>query len=153
MVKNIYILLGFVFLMGGLPLWAQNASPTAPGQYDEQIAFIGMKLDDLYKRFGSPKTVYAARGGETWQDDVVFVYNEGDFYVYRDRVWQVGVKSIYGIRVGDAKAVVMLVLGENAKDEGDYALYSFSGGAWPLSLRVNYTAGKISAIYVYRPDY
>jgi hypothetical protein len=153
MKRNIHVLFCLVFLMGGISLWAQNTSPTAPGQYDEQIAFIGMKLDDLYKRFGSPQTVYAARGGETWQDDVVFVYNEGDFYIYRDRVWQVAVKSIYGIRVGDAKGVVMLVLGENAKDQGDHALYSFSGGAWPLSLRVNFSAGKISAIYIYRPDY
>jgi hypothetical protein len=153
MTRYIYALFFFVFLAGGLPLLAQNTSPVAPGQYDEQIAFIGMKLDGLYQRFGAPQAVYAARGGETWQDDVVFVYNEGDFYVYRDRVWQVGIKSIYGIRVGDAKSVAMLVLGENAQDQGDYALYSFSGGAWPLSLRVNFTAGKISAIYVYRPDY
>jgi hypothetical protein len=153
MTRFIHILFCFGFLTGGLSLWAQNASPTAPGQYDEQIAFIGMKLDDLYRRFGSPQTVYTARGGETWQDDVVFVYKEGDFYVYRDRVWQIGVKSIYGIRVGDVKSVAMLVLGENAQDQGDYALYSFSGGAWPLSLRVNFTSGRISAIYVYRPDY
>jgi hypothetical protein len=143
----------FILLAGGLSLWAQSASPLAPGQYDEQLSFVGMNLDDLYKRFGSPKTVHTARGGEIWQDDVVFVYNEGDFYVYRDRVWQIGIKSIYGIRMGDAKAVAMLVLGENAQDQGDYVLYSFSGGAWPLSLRVNFTAGKISAIYVYRPDY
>ena len=150
MVKYISILF---CLTAGLPLWAQNASPTAPGQYDEQIAFIGMKLDDLYRRFGSPQTVYAARGGETWQDDVVLVYKEGDFYIFRDRVWQVGLKSIYGIRIGDVKSVAMLVLGENVQDQGDYALYSFPGGAWPLSLRVNFTSGKISAIYVYRPDY
>jgi hypothetical protein len=143
----------FVFLAGGLSLWAQNASPTAPGQYDEQLSFVGMRLDDLFKRFGTPQTVYAARGGETWQDDVVFVYKEGDFYVFRDRVWQIGIKSVYGIKVGDVKAVAMLVLGENAQDQGDHALYSFPGGAWPLSLRVNFTAGKISAIYVYRPDY
>jgi hypothetical protein len=146
-------ILALFFLIAGLPLWAQNASPLAPGQYDEQITFIGMKLDDLYRRFGAPQTVYTARGGETWQDDVVFVFKEGDFYIYRDRVWQIGVKSIYGIRVGDVKSVAMLVLGENAKDGGDHVLYSFSGGAWPLSLRVNFTAGKISAIYVYRPDY
>jgi hypothetical protein len=153
MAKYIHVLFCFIFLAGGVSLWAQNASPTAPGQYDEQLSFVGMRLDDLFQRFGPPQTVYAARGGETWQDDVVFVYKEGDFYVYRDRVWQIGIKSVYGIKVGDAKAVAMLVLGENVQDQGDYALYSFSGGAWPLLLRVNFTAGKISAIYVYRPDY
>jgi hypothetical protein len=144
------ILFPVIVLAVAASLWPQQ---NAPGQYDEQLTLIGLKLDELYQRFGSPQTVYAARGGETWQDDVVFVYNEGDFYVYRDRVWQIGIKSIYGIRIGDAKAVALLVLGENAQDKGDYVLYAFPGSAWPLSMRINFTAGKISAIFVYRADY
>jgi hypothetical protein len=144
-------LLPVIVLAVVAPLWPQQS--TTPGQYDEQLTLIGLKLSELYQRFGSPQAVYAARGGETWQDDVVFVYNEGDFYVYRDRVWQIGIKSIYGIRVGDAKAVALLVLGENAQDKGDYVLYAFQGSAWPLSLRVNFAAGKISAIFVYRADF
>jgi hypothetical protein len=150
MVKRNGILFLVMVLAIAMPLWSQSSPP---GQYDEQLTLIGLKLDELYQRFGSPQTVYAARGGETWQDDVVFVYNEGDFYVYRDRVWQIGIKSIYGIRVGDAKAVALLVLGENAQDKGDYVLYAFQGSAWPLSLRVNFAAGKIAAIFVYRADY
>ena len=132
------------------PAWSQTASTA---QNDEQLSFIGMKIDELYRRFGPPQAVYAARGEENWQDDVIFVYNEGDFYIYRDRVWQVGIKSIYGMRVGDARGVALLVLGENARDGGDYVLYSLPGGAWPLYLRVNFSAGKISSIFVYRPDF
>jgi hypothetical protein len=150
MTRKSGLMFSVIVLTVAASLWPQNS---APGQYDEQIALIGMKLDELYQRFGSPQTVYTARGGEIWQDDVVFVYNEGDFYVYQDRVWQIGIKSIYGIRLGDAKAVALLVLGENAQDKGDYVLYSFPGSAWPLSMRVNFTAGKISAIFVYRADY
>ncbi|MDR0455814.1 MAG: hypothetical protein LBH20_03915 [Treponema sp.] len=148
MVKRISALLCFFYL--AFPLWAQTASPA---QHEEPISFVGMKVDELIRRFGSPQTVYTARGTENWQDDVVFVYNEGDFYIYRDRVWQVGLKSVYGIRVGDFKAVAMLVLGEGAQDKGDYVLYPLGGNAWPLSLCVNFNADKISAIFVYRPDY
>jgi len=150
MKKGIFVLFCVALLLAGPVVWAQSASIA---QNDEPLSFIGMKLDELYQRFGPPQTVYAARGEENWQDDVVFVYNEGDFYIYRDRVWQVGVKSIYGMRIGDAKAVSLLVLGENAQDGGDYVFYPLPGGAWPLSLRINISAGKISSIFVYRPDY
>jgi hypothetical protein len=149
MEKRILALFCAVLMTAGA-VWAQSASAA---QQDEQLSFVGMKLDEVYRRFGPPQAVYAARGEENWQDDVVFVYNEGDFYIYRDRVWQVGVKSIYGMRIGDARGVALLVLGENARDGGDYVLYPLPGGAWPLSLRVNLNAGRISSIFIYRPDY
>ena len=149
MEKRILSLFCAVLMTAGA-VWAQSV---ATAQYDEQLSFVGMRLDELYRRFGPPQAVYAARGEENWQDDVVFAYNEGEFYIYRDRVWQIGIKSIYGMRIGDAKGVALLVLGENARDGGDYVLYSLPGGAWPLSLRVNVNAGKISSIFIYRPDY
>lgn len=152
------ILFCAVLLTAGVSLWPQAASSPAAasspvGQTEEPISLVGMKLEDLLKRFGSPRTVYAARGDEHWQDDVVFVYNEGDFYIYRDRVWQIGVTSVYGIKVGDSKAVAMLVLGESAQDKGNHILYPFPSGAWPLSLCVNLNEDRISAIFIYRSDY
>jgi hypothetical protein len=120
---------------------------------DEIISNMGLKLEDLFLRYGAPKTVHAARGDEDWQDDVVFVYNEWDFYIYRDRVWQIGLKSGYGMKIGDTKASALLALADKAKDEGDYLLYPITGGAWPLSLRVNFNAGKISGIFIYRTDF
>ena len=149
MTKKI-ILFGSVFFMIVIPLWPQSAPQD---KQDEQLSFIGLKLDELIQRFGPPQTVYTARGEENWQDDVVFAYNEGDFYIYRDRVWQIGIKTVFGIKIGDSKSVAMLIFGENALDEGDYIVYSLPGRAWPLSVRVNCNAGKVSAIYIYRPDY
>ena len=120
---------------------------------EEPFSYIGMKLEDMFNRFGTPRSVYSSRGTEHWQDDVVFTYGEGDFYVYRDRIWQVGLKSVFGINIGDVKAVALLVLGENVMDEGGYLLYNIPGGSWPVSLRINLSAGKVSAIFVYRPDF
>jgi hypothetical protein len=97
--------------------------------------------------------VFLARGSEAWQDDVVFVYDEGDFYIHRDRVWQVGLKFVSGIKIGDVKTVVMLALGEGVQDRGDHLVYPLHDLAWPLSLRVNFSADRISAIFVYRSDY
>jgi len=141
------ILICAALLIAGPHLWPQQ------GGSDDIVSNIGLKLEDLFLRFGAPRTVHAARGDEDWQDDVVFVYSELDFYIYRDRVWQIGLKSGYGMKIGDAKAIALLALADKAREEGDYLLYPLTGSAWPLSLRVNFTAGKISGIFVFRTDF
>ena len=132
-------------------LWSQTS--VSEERKEAPFSYIGMRLEDMLNRFGTPLTVYADRGDEQWQDDVVFVYREGDFYVYQNRVWQVAVNSVFGIKTGDVKAVALLVLGNNVREENDYLLYNIPGGAWPVSLRINFTAGRVSAIFVYRPDF
>ena len=138
----------FLFLLFiAFPLWAQDSRV-------EPHSFVGMSLAELIGRFGPPRAVYAARGDESWQDDVVFEYAQGDFYIYRDRVWQVGLASAYGIVLGDPKPAALLVLGDRAEDRGNYMLLPLPGGGWPLMLRINFSsAGLASAIFVYRPDF
>ena len=142
----------WLFLISVVPPLFSQVS-VSEERKEEPFSYIGMKLEDMFNRFGTPRAVYSSRGDEHWQDDVVFTYGEGDFYIYRDRIWQVGLKSVFGINIGDVKAVALLVLGENVTDEGDYLLYNIPGGAWPVSLRINFSAGKVSAIFVYRPDF
>ena len=125
----------------------------AEERMEKPFSYIGMKLADVFNSFGAPAAVYASRGDEHWQDDVVFIYDEGDFFIYHDRVWQVSVKSVFGVNIGDVKAVALLVLGDTAKEEGGYILYNIKGGGWPVTIRINITAGKVSAIFVYRPDF
>jgi hypothetical protein len=121
---------------------------------DEKLSFVGMTLADVIERFGAPEIVSSARGSELWQDDVIFQYSEGDFYIYRDRVWQVRLSSAYGVSARDRKAAVLLILGNTAEDKGSYVLFPVSGGDWPLMLRVNFNnSGLVSEIYIYRPDF
>jgi hypothetical protein len=143
------IIICAVLLVIAQALWSQQGG----GRDDDIVPIIGLSLEDLFQRFGAPRTVHAARGDENWQDDVVFVYGDKDFYIYRDRVWQIGLKSGYGIKTGDVKAAALLALADKAQDMGDYLLYPITGGAWPLSLRVNFNAGKISGMFVYRTDF
>jgi len=140
------ILISFALIAAAPSLLPQSLN-------DDIVSNIGLKLEDLLTRYGAPKAVQAARGDDSWQDDVVFVYNEWDFYIYRDRVWQIGFKSGFGMKISDTKAAALLALADKAKDEGDYLLYPITGGVWPLSLRVNFTAGKISGMFVYRADF
>ena len=147
--QRCFVFLLLLFLQAAPSLWSQVS--VFPGA--EPLSFVGMRVDELIRRFGPPQTVYAARGQQIWQDDVVFVYGEGEFYIHRDRVWQIRLPSAFGMQVGDARAVALMVLGNNMRDGGNYLLCDIVGYAWPLSLRVNIDAGRISAIYIYRPDY
>jgi hypothetical protein len=130
--------------------WSQEQ----PVNAGEPLSFVGMRLAELIERFGPPETVSTARGGEVWQDDVVFQYAEGDFYIFKDRVWQVKLASAFGVSLKDSKAIALLVLGNEVQDMGDYLLLSLPARGWPLTLRVNFSnAGLVSAIYIYRPDF
>ena len=137
-------------LFFAFPAWPQE--PTAVNR--DPLSFVGMRLAELFEAFGVPVAVSAARGNELWQDDVIFQYAEGDFYIFKDRVWQVKLPSAYGISLRDSRAVALLVLGDEVQDQGDYLLMPLPAVGWPLMLRVNFNStGLVSAIYVYRPDY
>jgi len=154
----------FLFLIV-TSVWAQEAGANTGGQpartetenvtaYTAEVAYIGMKLDELITRFGVPQAVYASRGQELWQDDVVFAYSHGDFYIFKDRVWQLGLRSAQGISINDSKPAVVLTLGEAATDHGDYVLLPLPPTGWPLMLRVNFnSSGRVAAIFIYRPDF
>ncbi|MDR2370571.1 MAG: hypothetical protein LBD71_03755, partial [Treponema sp.] len=62
-----------------VPVW-----PQVPAAADE-ASYIGLSIEHLIDRFGVPRSVYAVRGSAEWQDDVVFVYDSMDCYVFRDR--------------------------------------------------------------------
>ena len=140
-----------VFLFSGLPLLHTQAHGSI-GE-EEIVSFVGLTLQQLIDRFGVPRMVYAARGLEDWQDDVVFVYDQGYFYIYRDRVWQVGLHSIRGISRGDPQGIIYLRMGENAVAQGNAFFYPLHVAPWPLMLRWDIdNAGRIRAIFIYRAD-
>jgi hypothetical protein len=148
--------------VGEPPAMPEVPVPAAPVQGNsasgqdssEPEALIGLTLEGLYSRFGVPQAVHAVRGGEAWQDDVVLVYPQGDFYVFRDRVWQVGIRAARGIRVGDSREVVILALGEDAREGEDFFLLPIHGRPWPITLRVNMGgAGLVAGMFVYRGDF
>jgi len=148
------VLFSLLLLFFTFPLFAQNQPIYAGLNTDEQLSFVGMMMVDLLERFGSPRSVISERGNEPWQDDVVFQYNGADFYIYRDRIWQVKLASTHGISNGDKKAAVLLTLGNNVVDKEDHVLLAINGKSWPLMMRVNFNnTGLVTAIYIYRPDF
>ena len=142
----------FLLMIVSSPLCAQEEAASV--SIGEPLSFIGMRLSDLFERFGMPALVFAVRGNEAWQDDIVFRYAAGDFYIYRDRVWQVRLSSAMGISAGDPRQAVVLVMGDRLIDNGTYMLMEIPSRNWPLMLRVNINnTGRVSEIFIYRPDY
>ena len=145
--KRIFV--PFLFFLS-LQVWAQE--PAAVN--NDPLSFVGLRVAEVLERFGSPRAVFAVRGTEVWQDDVVFQYSQGDFYIYGDRVWQIRVNSALGVSVRDPKQAAMLILGEAVQDMGGYLLVQLSNSGWNLMSRININeAGAVSAIFIYRPDF
>jgi len=154
----LYLFIILIFSLHVLPLHSQERPLNTGLSNDEEYAFIGMTLSEMLERFGPPRSVASARGIELWQDDVVFHYTGVDFYVFKDRVWQVKFATTRGISVGDRKEAVLLTLGSAAEDRGDFLLLPITGAnariMWPLFIRINFTnTGLVNAIFLYRPDF
>jgi hypothetical protein len=140
----------FCFLYFCARLWSQ----TAVAEGGDPAALIGLTLGELWEQYGPPLEVHAARGAESWQDDVVFRYAEGDFYIYRDRVWQLSLRDAYGLKLGDPRGMIPALLGEDLEEFERRALRPLLGWNWPLVLQIDFNGtGQVSAIYIYRSDF
>ena len=137
-----------------IPLWPEIWSESRTLAWDEDPAsFIGYTLSELIQRFGVPRSVYPVRGLQEWDDDVVFVYDEGDFYIIKDRVWQIGLSSAYLIQAGDSRAAVHLSFGQSLLSGEDFAIFPLGGHNWPLAMRFNFdSTGRVTVIFIYRSD-
>jgi hypothetical protein len=162
-------LAAFLFLSARLCL-AQSAaapvtapSPAAPPEAAfpaDPAALLGLSPAQAIERFGPPARVFAVRGAEPWQDDVVFDYAGGfSLFLFMDRVWQVRVAEPYarpvlGFVVGSSKERAASALGSPALElPGSYE-WVLPGEAWPVRLRGLVDAsGSIRELYVYRADF
>jgi hypothetical protein len=141
------ILAAVLFILCTVSAWSQYDYANDPA------SLVGASLRDLIAMFGAPQSVYATRGPNTWQDDVVFAYGDWEFYIYRDRVWQISLKAAYGIKTGERRDVIPLVLGNGVQIYEDFTLHTYSNRAWPITVRFNTDQnGVVTAIFIYRAD-
>lgn len=129
------------------------AEESAPPVGSEPEDIVGITVRELVEKFGAPDAAYAVRGNETWQDDVIFEYKSGDFYIFKDRVWQAGLRSANGIKLGDNKMGVGMIHGAAIKDMGAYIAVPVAHRSWPLEYRYYVEKDKIVSIFLSRPDF
>ena len=144
----------FVFLFASVFLALPSLAAQGNTGGSDPIGIVGITVDELIRRFGAPRSVYAVRGLEEWQDDVVFVYEHGDFYIFKDRVWQAGVKELRSIKAGDTRGAVSMALGSAAEIRGNSMFYPVSDYPWPLMLRYDFdSSGRVRVIFITRTDF
>jgi hypothetical protein len=142
------------------PMPAQSSSGSVPVLPADPAGLLGLSPALAIERFGPPARVFAVRGTEPWQDDVVFDYPGGfALFLFRDRVWQIRIGEAYaapvfGFIVGLSTERAVAILG--APDLALPGAYEWvlPGDTWPVRLRgVVDATGLIHELYVYRADF
>lgn len=120
----------------------------------EAASCIGATLPQLFEALGVPDSVHSVRGPEAWQDDVVFVYDDFDVYLFKDAVWQLAVKEAYGIKTGDTRSSVQDKLGEALYQFDNALVYHLPAESWPMRLRVRFDEqDSVDLLFIYRSDF
>ncbi len=119
---------------------------------------IGLDLPAAYRCFGAPREVFAVRGPEAWQDDVVF-YFDNHLYLFwlRDRVWQARVDRFFGgeflgLRMGMSRAEVRARMGEPLSEGEGFLLFHLEDVGYPIRLRLLFEEERLVDAYCYRSD-
>jgi len=151
-------------IMAVIALFIVQAS-VAQGAVDPVLPWspsvmLGMSPGEAIERLGAPARVYAVRGPEAWQDDVVFEYGEGlSLFLFADRVWQVRIAELYplpvlGFVLGGSRDAIAAALGAPAAVRDGDPEWMLTGEAWPVRLRaIPGEDGAIRELYVYRADF
>jgi hypothetical protein len=157
------------FLLAAASAAAQDAAPPQPSLDPltpaqpalDLAAIVGLTLGEAFERLGAPQRVFADRGEESWQDDVVFFY-PGHLYLfwYQDRVWQArvdehhagGFLAARALAMGARREEVLGLLGPPMRELGDSLVYHLEDRGYPVRLRLYFREGLLADAYCYRGD-
>jgi len=135
------------------------AFPRAFAEGVDPVRFIGLDPQAAISALGSPQEIFAFRGADEKQDNVVFFYPDF-FYLFwfRNRVWQVRfdmrfAKPVFGLSLGMKEEEVEGVCTRPLVPSGNSLYFDIDGEGYPLRVRLIFSAGILSDMYVYRSDY
>lgn len=141
------------------PVETQDAQPRLFPGSKAPASLLGMTLAQVAVDFGAPVQVFPVRGGEAWQDDVVYYYPDHSYlFWFRDRVWQVRVDrrfagEVLGLKMGESRARVEQVLGSPLHESAQSEIFILPDRGFPVRARLFFTDGTLSDLYVYRGDF
>ncbi|MBN2875196.1 MAG: hypothetical protein JXM71_08875 [Spirochaetales bacterium] len=142
-----------------IALWSLTAAFAQVALPEDPAVLLGLSPAQAIERFGAPSRVFAVRGEEAWQDDVVFDYDGVALFLFKDRVWQLRVAAPYtapvlGFLVGSTLERAVSALGVPDTELAGAYEWVLPGEAWPVRLRaVPDASGAIAELYVYRADF
>jgi hypothetical protein len=140
-----------LLLVGGIvPAAADNFDP-AP--------LIGLDLPGAVGALGLPQKMFAYRGVDESQDNVVFYYSDYRYlFWYKDRVWQVRCDRrfaghVYGLSLGMTREEAERTCPQQLVPNGDSLYFDLDGEKYPIRVRLVFVADALTDLYVYRSDY
>jgi hypothetical protein len=139
-----------LFVFSGLLASAEDFDP-AP--------LIGLDLQGAVGALGLPQKMFAYRGVDGSQDNVVFYYPDYRYlFWYRDRVWQVRCDRrfaglVFGLSLGMSREEVEKISSRQLVPNGDSLYFDLDGEKYPLRVRLVFAANLLTDLYVYRSDF
>ena len=140
----------FLMLFPGGGLSAQEAL--------DLPALIGLTLEEAYTNLGVPAEVYALRGSEPGQDDVVFYYPDHLYlFWFQNRVWQVRVDSrftgqVFSLSMRASRQQVLEVMGRPIAEFRDSLVFHIEDRGYPIQTRLYFNEGGLVDVYCFRGD-
>jgi hypothetical protein len=134
----------------GFPLWAQEAV--------DLPALIGLTLEEAYERLGVPARVYALRGDEQQQDDVVFYYSDHLYlFWFQDRVWQARADgrfrgTVFSLPMGVSRRQVIESMGQPILEFEESLVFHVEDRGYPIQARFYFESDRMSDVYCFRGD-
>ena len=121
--------------------------------------FIGLDLPAAVSALGLPQGMFSYRAAEEKLDNVVFYYADY-FYLfwYRNKVWQVRCDRrfagpVLGLTLGMSREQVERESPRQLTPNGDSLYFDLDSESYPIRVRLVFTSGVLSDLYVYRSDF
>jgi hypothetical protein len=121
--------------------------------------FIGLDLPGIVSALGLPQGMFSYRAAEEKLDNVVFYYPDYLYlFWYRNKVWQVRCDRrfagpVLGLTLGMSHEQVERASPRPLTPNGDSLYFDLDSESYPLRVRLVFTAGVLSDLYVYRSDF
>jgi hypothetical protein len=131
----------------------------AAAQEIEPLRLIGLEIRDAVAAVGLPQEMFSYRGPEESLDNVVFYYPDHRYlFWYRNRVWQVRCDKrftgpILGFTLGMTREQVEKVSSWLLIPSGDSLYFDAAESRIPVRVRLVFTGGLLTDVYVYRSDF
>ena len=121
-------------------------------------ALIGLTLGEVHQSLGAPAEVYALRGQEPEQDDVVFYYPSHLYlFWFENRVWQVRADSrfpgqVFALSMGASRQQVIAALGRPILEFPDSLVFHIEDRGYPIQARLYFDESGLADVYCFRGD-
>ncbi len=148
--RPLAVTLAFLLFVAALPAGADDVDPTR---------YIGMDLATAVDAIGLPQQMFTWRGSDEKRDNVVFYYpNQLYLFWFRDRVWQVRFDrrytgQIFGLTFAMPEDLVLATIPWTTVASGDSLFFDINNSSYPMRVRLVFTNGFLSDMYIYRSDF